>query len=169
MATTTYELIQAATVGSGGAASITFMNTGNIPSTFTDLVIKISARNTSSGDIFYIALNGSSSSFTSKYMYWENTTVNTGTLAQYGGRMNTSSTTSSTFASTDIYIPNYAGSTNKSYSSDSVSENNSAAAPGSLIAGLWSNTAAITSITLTPNSGNFAQYSTAYLYGVKNA
>ena len=166
---TTFDLIESATVGSGGAASITFMNTGNIPSTYTDLVLKVSARNTSSGDIFYLSFNGLTSNFTGLYLYWENTTANSGLLARYGGRMNTSSTTASTFASTDIYIPNYATSLNKSYTVDSTSENNAAAAPGSMIAGLWSNASGITSITLTPSTGNFAQYSTAYLYGVKNA
>jgi len=34
---------------------------------------------------------------------------------------------------------------------------------------LWSNTAAITSVTLTPYAGSILQYSTIYLYGVKNA
>jgi hypothetical protein len=31
------------------------------------------------------------------------------------------------------------------------------------------NTAAITSIKLTPAAGNFAEHSTAYLYGISNA
>jgi hypothetical protein len=146
------------------AASVTF---SNIPQTgYTDLKIVASARNTSSGNYFAVSFNGSTASFSSRYLYWENTTVNSGTLAQYGGRINTSSTTASTFASTEIYIPNYAGSTNKSYSSDSASENNAAAAAGSLIAGLWSNTAAITSITLTPDSASFDTNSTFSLYGL---
>jgi hypothetical protein len=35
---------------------------------------------------------------------------------------------------------------------------------------VWSNTAAITSITLTlVGTEKFAQYSTAYLYGIKNS
>ena len=34
---------------------------------------------------------------------------------------------------------------------------------------LWSNTAAITSVTLTGAYNNFAQYSTFYLYGVSNS
>ena len=38
---TTYTLISSVTVGSGGAASIEFTS---IPSTYTDLVLKLSAR-----------------------------------------------------------------------------------------------------------------------------
>jgi hypothetical protein len=83
--------------------------------------------------------------------------------------MTSSGATASTFNNADLYIPNYAGSNNKSFSIDSVSENNGTAAVASLFAGLWSQTAAITSITLTSRNGNFDQYSTAYLYGVNNA
>jgi hypothetical protein len=87
-----------------------------------------------------------------------------------GGLVNISTTTSSTFANSQLYIPNYAGSTNKSSSMDGVSENNATGANAFLNANLWSNTAAITSITLTPEGGdNIVQYSTAYLYGVSNA
>ena len=39
-----------------------------------------------------------------------------------------------------------------------------------LTSGLWMNTAAITSITLTPlSTGNFGQYTQAALYGIKGA
>jgi hypothetical protein len=37
------------------------------------------------------------------------------------------------------------------------------------IAGLWSNTAAITSISMAPDNGNYPQYSTATLYGIKSS
>ncbi len=78
--------------------------------------------------------------------------------------------TASTFGSWEIYIPNYAGSANKSASLDAVSENNATAANANLVAGLWSTTSAITQIDLTSfNSANFVQHSSAYLYGVKNA
>jgi hypothetical protein len=152
------------TVGSGGSSSIDF---NSIPSTYTDLCLVVSARNTSSGDIFNLSFNGSTSNFSGRYIYWASPTANSGSLGRYGGRICMSSDTASTFASTQVYIPNYAGSAYKSYSSDSVSENNASSAPGSLIAGLWSDTAAITSISLTPSSNNFAQYSTASLYGIK--
>jgi hypothetical protein len=82
------------------------------------------------------------------------------------------SATSSTFSNTEIYIPNYAGSTAKSLSSDAVQENNSGAAGEALmqlIAGLWSLTSAVNQVTFTLSTGNFAQHTTAYLYGVSNA
>jgi len=80
-----------------------------------------------------------------------------------------SGTTASTFGNAEIYLPNYAGNTNKSASIDMVSEQNATSTYMGLVAPLWSNTAAITSITLTGASGNLAQYSTATLYGIKKA
>lgn len=146
------------------ASSVTF---SSIPQTgYTDLKIVVSGRNDSSGDYFLLSFNGSTSNFSSRYIYWENTSVSSATLARYGGRIDTTFMTASSFASTELYIPNYASSNYKSYSSDSVSETNGTAAPGSMIAGLWSNTAAITSITLTPSASNWSQYSTFSLYGI---
>jgi hypothetical protein len=80
-----------------------------------------------------------------------------------------SSFTASTFANNEVTIPNYTSSNFKSYSVDSVTENNATQAYAIFVAGLWSNTAAITSITLGLSSANFVQYSTAYLYGIKNS
>jgi hypothetical protein len=82
-----------------------------------------------------------------------------------------SGNTANTFSSVSVYFPNYAGSANKSYSIDSLTENNAAGATATLQAGLWSNTAAINSMSFAAGngSGTFAQYTTAYLYGVKNA
>jgi hypothetical protein len=75
-----------------------------------------------------------------------------------------------TFGNTCVYIPNYAGSTNKSVSIDNVTEANATLAFAELVAGLWSVTSAITSVKVTSqNSENLKQYSTAYLYGVKSS
>jgi hypothetical protein len=67
-----------------------------------------------------------------------------------------------------IYIPNYAGSSNKSVSIDSVTENNATGAYSGLTAALFASTAAITSFGISTGS-NFVQYSTATLYGIKNS
>jgi len=165
----TYTLIQSVTVGSGGAASIEF---GSIPQTYTDLVLVSSLRSTSaSNDLeMNLAFNGSTANFTNKYMYGNAPagTAASGSNAFYHGDVNGNGSTASIFTSTSLYIPNYAGSTNKSYSIDNTMENNSTTSYPFFVAGLWSQTAAITSITIT-NASNFAQYSSASLYGIKNS
>jgi len=162
----TFELIASSTVGSGGAASIDFTS---IPSTYTDLCLKVSVRNTSSGNSFRLSFNTSSANFTNNRLYGNGSTVQAFSGSDVFVYANTSSQTASTFNNAEIYIPNYAGSTNKSMSIDTVVENNATANEMSLIAGLWSQTAAINAIGFTPYVGTFAQYTTAYLYGVKNA
>lgn len=166
----TFELINSYTVGSGGAASMTF---SVIPGTYTDLCIYMSARSalgSGNWDGIYVSFNGTSTStnHTAKRLYGTGSGATSDSSLPYASFAPVASVAS--FSNNEIYIPNYAGSTNKSVSVNSVTENNATAALNIMTAGLWSNTAAITSITLTTESGsNFMQYSTAYLYGVKNA
>jgi hypothetical protein len=89
----------------------------------------------------------------------------------YSIMMPGSGQTASIFGNAEIYIPNYAGSNNKPISIDHVTENNATDAWANLTVLLWSNSAAITSIKISESSGssNYAQYSTAYLYGISNA
>jgi hypothetical protein len=167
----TFELIASVTVGSGGAATISFTS---IPATYTDLVVKRSVRGTATGNNVdtKMTFNGITTAYTIRNVYGDGSTAASfadSTTNYTGGEINGTSTTASTFDNAEIYIPNYAGSTNKSFSLDNVVENNATFGLNWLQAGLWSNTAAITSITFTPGSGNFAEHSTAYLYGVKNA
>jgi hypothetical protein len=170
----TFELIASSTVGLLGASSIDF---SSIPSTYTDLCLKLSLRSTVVAEYGNnrITFNGSSSGYTSKLLYGLGTgsgaSANNGVTnaIDYAAYGTGSTATSNTFANGEIYIPNYAGSNNKSVSVDAVTENNATASIAALVAGLLSNTAAITSISIVSGSGTFVQYSTAYLYGVKNA
>lgn len=166
---TTYEKIATVTVGSGGAASIDFTS---IPSTYTDLVLKISTRNTFGsiqGDTV-ITFNGSSSSYSQRTIYGSGSGTASITETAINYRADAASATASTFDNTEIYIPNYVGSAYKSTSMDNVTENNATGAFAALYASLWSNTAAINRITLTPaSSATFVQYSSATLYGIKNS
>ncbi len=165
----TFIKIASVTVGSGGAASMSF---SSIPSTYTDLCVKISGRSSRTGvgyDDLNFSLNGSTSSFSTRSIQGSGSSVSSFNSTNFLGQLDTAANTSSTFTSVDFYIPNYAGSTNKSFTSDSVQEDNATTAYSNLVAGLWSNTAAITSITLNPGVGSFVQYSTATLYGIKNS
>lgn len=165
----TYIKIASNTVGSGGAASVTF---SSIPSTYTDLVVKLSLRNgTNADNSLGMSFNASSANFTSKYIQGSGSAAYSFSRSDYFqlAIVNESSSTANTFASADVYIPNYRSSNYKSFSIDTATENNSSSANMELVAGLWSNTAAITSITFTAGAGSFAQYSTATLYGISNA
>jgi len=159
-----YVLLEKITVSALGAASVSF---SGIPQTgYTDLVVKVSARSTINNDYYLVQFNGVSTNLSGRYLQGDGATVATGTFQPFG-RVNPSTSTASTFSNDDIYIPNYNSTTAfKSLSLDGVWETNATTAVATLNAGLWSSNSAITSIQLVPGSGNFAQGSTFYLYGV---
>ena len=163
----TFFKIATVTVGSGGAANMAF---SSIPSTYTDLILYWTGRGDAVNYDVNISFNSSTTSFTNRRLYGDGATVSSDTSAtRFAGFENASSFTANTFSNCSVYIPNYAGSTNKSFSVDGANETNATSAYAALAAGLWSNTAAINAISLTPLSGNFVQYSTATLYGIKNS
>ena len=170
MANTYIQIGSTVTVGSGGAATMAF---SSIPATYTDLILVYSGRTSEPTGTFYevsLTLNGSTTGFTAKQLYGDGSSASSSSpTSRQAGLIGNVATTSNTFSNTQVYFPNYAGSNNKSYSVDSVTENNSAASYVSMLAGLWSNSAAITSISIAPTSGNFVQYSTASLYGIKSS
>jgi len=158
-----YVLLEKITVGAAGASSVTF---SGIPQTgYTDLVVKISGR--ASNPYIDMTFNGSGTSWTNRYLYGNGSSAGSGTQAKFLGIESSTSNTASTFGSGEIYIPNYTSSNYKSFSAESVQETNASSAEMYMTAGLWSNTAAITSIEIYPeSSGTWSQYSTFYLYGV---
>lgn len=170
---TTFELISSVTVGSGGAASIDFTS---IPATFTDLVVKCSLRGNGGATIRSVQMrfNNSSSAIYNQIIIDGNgssassASFANDTIFYWGGWANDTNSTANTFSNYEFYIPNYAGSANKSVSIDAVAENNATTAYARLASGLWASTAAITQVNIIGET-SFLQYSTAYLYGVKNA
>jgi hypothetical protein len=154
-------LVETITAGSGGVASMTF---SSIPQTGTDLLLVVSHRAASGGPILKIRPNGSSTGFTARQLYGDGSSRASYTVTDENiVSMQPGDATANTFGNTSFYIPNYSGNTNKSISVDSVTENNGTTAYQEIIAILWSNTAAITSIVLT-STVNLAQHSTASLY-----
>jgi len=148
------------------AASVTF---SNIPQTgYTDLKVEVSTRNTStSGGALNMKFNGSSANYSNRYVQGNGASASSATYtAGIVGDVNLSNTTANTFASNSFYIPNYTSSSFKSVSVDTVYENNATTAYTTLDAGLWSDTAAITSISLEPTANSFAANSTFSLYGL---
>jgi len=166
----TFELIASSTVGAGGAANIEFTA---IASTWTDLCLVVSLRTTTTKtdgwDDTQLKINGSSASITGRQLYGTGTTASSNTSTAGGVFADHASMTANSFASASLYFPNYAGSSYKSFSVDSATEQNANSALRSFYAGLWSSTSPITSIGLDAISSTFVQYSSAYLYGIKNS
>jgi hypothetical protein len=171
----TYTLIESKVLGST-ASSVTF---SAIPATYTDLVLKISARcgelqpeesvnlrfnGSTVANYSLTRLRGNGASLVSSRSVDDNSV----TLDRV---INGNTSTANTFNSLEIYIPSYTASTYKPVSSYSATENNSAtSAYLNITAGLWRNTSAITSIFMYPNSGNgFLATSSFYLYGISNS
>jgi hypothetical protein len=173
---TTCKLIAKNVLGSN-TASVTF---SDIPQTgYTDLVMICSARSTRSATVDENFVRFNSDSGTTKYsnrnLFGSGSAA--GSSSDYGrgsgylycGITVGDTATSNTFSSTEIYIPNYAGSTNKSVSSTSISETNATTAYITTQAGLWSDTAAITSILILPENGSWKSGSSFFLFGISKA
>ena len=153
--------------------SVTF---DNIPQTgYTNLKIVASMRTTTatSGawDNVNVTFNGSTTGYSQRLLFGNDST----TTGQSTNNATTSlnflyaprnAATSNNFSNCEIFISNYNSANNKNVQLESVVENNSATTwLLGMTAGLWSNTSAITSITLT-SANFFVQYSTFSLYGI---
>jgi hypothetical protein len=166
----TYTLISSSTVGSGGASSIQFTS---IPQTYTDLKVLISVRNNSTnvGGNISMGFNGSTSNYTELFIQGGGSGSPAAASVPQMIADGSGGGTANMFNNVEVYISNYAGSTYKTFYSDSAMENNNVTAFIMLTANLWSDTAAITSIEITNrDSGiNFVQNASAFLYGIKNS
>jgi len=168
----TYKLISSVTVGAGATSTIAFTS---IPATYTDLVFRLSIRNLSGGIDDQLRVNFNSTGVSGTTI---NKVLQGNGLGSVGsansstwiiGGFNGNGTTANTFTDAEIYIPNYLSSLNKNFYVDSTMETNAAQNYTEINACVWQDTAAITSVAFTMPSVNFAQYSTAYLYGISNA
>ena len=177
---TTYTLIASNTLSSS-AASVTF---SSIPATYTDLVLRCSVRSTyttSNWDNYKITFNNNTTG-----VYGRTTLqalYNAGSYQTQSGRGTNeteiapaligANATANTFASTEIYLPNYAGSTTKPVSLSHINEWNAAATNVTWsISGnayLFNSTTAITSVEIASYSAQFASGSSFFLYGIKNS
>jgi len=172
----TYSLIASATPTTGTSVSFT-----SIPDTYTDLVLKISARsNYTSGYIttLYVGFNNNSSNlFSYLGMYALGGTL--GLLSGAGGNgagdlympTENSNITSNLFGSAEIYISNYKASTYKQFSSNYCVENNNTANYYALgtTSSAFGSTSTVSSIEVYLGDGNFVSGSSLYLYGIKNS
>ena len=169
----TYTLIASNTLSSS-AASVTF---SSIPNTYTDLLVKISAKSdrANANDDIKMLINGSTSS-----VYGERNVNGNGATAASNGNANlaylalrsgsTGGLTSNVFSSTEVYIPNYTSAIIHPVGSIQVQEDNSTTARIFATASSYNTAEAITSLTFNIWTGpNFVSGSSFFLYGIKNS
>lgn len=171
----TYTLISSNTLSSS-AASVTF---SSIPATYTDLVLRWSARGDALANTVnpYIQFNGVSSNVYSRTLIYGAGSAGTGSGRNsnidriYVNTIPAGLATSNTFGNSEFYLPSYLASQNKPMGIFTATEYNSATVDDNIyvIAGLYSQTTAVSSVLIAPFSGNFVSGSSFYLYGIKNS
>jgi hypothetical protein len=158
------------TVGSGGTNNITI---SNIPQGYSDLKLVISARTNRSSlvDAIRVSPNGVITNQTQKGLYYYGTSTvysDTGTILGMNCPGDTNAETN-TFGNGEVTILDYAGSNYKTFSFDWVVPSNRTTGIQGFHSGQWTNSAPITSLVLTPDTGtSILQNSTFTLYGIKN-
>lgn len=166
-----YESIATVTVGAGGSASASFTS---IPSTYQHLQIRGIARQSATGATqpMLLTANGVTSGYAVHNVRGNGTSaLATGDTAQGNiylqDQLATASNNASVFSAFVIDLLDYAN-TNKNKTFRifmGIDDNGSGRV--ALNSGLFQSTSAVTSLTLSPNSGNFVQYSSFALYGIK--
>lgn len=171
----TYVKIASYTAGVSEGASVTL---SSIPGTYTDLMLKISAKDRYTG--------GNYSALSLRF------NADSGANYQYRRMLNAQGTSQADSASSqtkselgylptadltnqfgicNVYIPNYTWAKVKVISVDCAQEG-AVAATGMftplMASNYWSGTAAITSITISCSGTGFSQYSLFDLYGIKS-
>jgi ABC-type cobalamin transport system ATPase subunit len=167
----TYTLISS-NVLSSAAASVTF---SAIPSTYTDLVLRMSVRgaNAAATSTALLRLNGLTANYSQIRLRGNgstaSSTIDSAASEWYLYNYPAATATTDTFGSIEVYVPNYAGTQNKAVSSFVAGETNAVTANLTVAAHLLSLTSAVTEMSITNNGGNFVSGSSFYLYGIKNS
>jgi hypothetical protein len=158
----TMTLVETKTLGTA-TATVEFTS---IPQDATDLLLTVSSRTTGAGADCFIRPNGSTANMSGRRLRGNGTNAldSTETTAYVENCVSTD--TASTFSNNSVYFANYTSSAFKSISINAIRENNATDSRQAIFSALWSNTAAISSITIVPSSTNFDVGSTFSLYKI---
>jgi hypothetical protein len=162
-----YDSISTSTVGAGGVSSVTF---SSIPSSYTHLQVRIMCLSSNLGSDIKLQLNSDTGSNYAQHLLYGTGAV-AGALAYTSTNYIAAGITGITLAnpsSTVIDVLDYKN-TNKNTTVRTLTGSDTNGVGGflALESGLWMNTAAVTSMTFTPLTGTFNQYSSFALYGIK--
>ena len=155
----TYSQIATQTLGSN-AATVTF---SSIPGTYTDLVVIMSAKNTSSNNNGKFTLNNDTSSlYSNTYLYGNGSVAGSGRITN-NSDFYTADISTSNYGSMSIHLMNYANTT--TYKTVLL-RGNDAGLNAAAWVGLYRSTSAITRIDISSYGGDLASGSTFSLYGI---
>jgi hypothetical protein len=163
----TYELIEARALTTT-TANITF---SSIPQTYTDLEVRLSARNNESDNATSLRcyFNGDTGNIT----VYELRAIGTSTASYsisyaQAGYVAANSSVANSFGIATIYIPNYTGSLTKASQGDIVQSTSTESENYAVMSSRsWNSGNAITSVTLASGGGSWLANSNFYLYGIK--
>ena len=172
--TNSYESIATVSVGSGGSATISF---SSIPSTYKHLQIRSIARTNYTGgnnDGYKVNFNSDTGNNyawhqlgASGAAVFAQQSSSTGTI--YVGYVASNSAISNNFGASVIDILDYANTNKYKTLRNLTGTDNNGNGALTLGSGLWQNTNAISSISITQWDGtSFLQYSQFALYGIKS-
>lgn len=161
----------ASTILGSNQSSVTI---SSIPQTYTDLFVVINVRSTNTGNFDNLDMSINGGGRRGRWLTHDtsNGTVQGATYTNYGGEIPSSTWSSGIFGYNEYYIPKYTNTTENKIVSTTVGaiNANSSGTWNEVIAGLSLNTAAVTSITWTPGSGqSFLAGSLFQIYGILRA
>jgi hypothetical protein len=171
-----YESIQTVTVGSGGTSTITF---SSIPATYTHLQLRMIGKtsSTDNGSGISLSINSSGLSYYHRITSFRgggtyDSQAGAGSLIGYFPC--TASGVDNMFGGMVLDILDYTNTNKNKTTRNFWAYTNNGVAGGSeflgIHSGLWNNTSAITSLSLTAESSRtFSQYSHFALYGIKGS
>lgn len=167
----TFTLITSTSVGVAGASYIEFTN---LPTHFDDLVIKLVGRinGLGQGTAYSIKINGSSGLYSGTRVGGDSATARyySSSYAQgFAGSFNGNTDTANQFSVHELHFPKYNSNKYKTFLCNYATEANIVSrcylgADGNI----WNVSDPITSIRLWGSTGDFVQYTNAYLYGIRN-
>jgi hypothetical protein len=161
------ESIATITVGSGGASSIEFTS---IPGTYQHLQLRAVLLVTTANNPGLRLGNASVDSganYRSHHLWGNGSGAFSNDQSQTSMMCNYNPSTSYPSAQITDVLDYASTSKYKTTRTFAGSDTNGGTSEVAMWSGLWMSTAAVTHVALVPASGNFAQYSTAALYGVK--
>ena len=161
----TYEPIQTTTLGSNQAT----VTLSSIPSTYTDIILVVNAKWTTTTGNAYVRVNGdTATNYSFTRLSGNGTTAASGRGASQTSLLNIFDAENPTTTG-GVYIFQFNNYANTSVYKTLLSRTNQASDSVKAYASLWRSTSAINSISFTMDSANMATGSMLTLYGIASA